>query len=112
MKRLLTVLSRRAIHEQCIKAKALLQQQQKREALETRRFELEQQLLTLQHKIENLQGSGSLAELGWRSTLAQLRIEHEKLMIQLHPIRKGEKASLSLPAALPRHSARQSATHL
>ncbi|KAL8454162.1 hypothetical protein Emed_000420 [Eimeria media] len=93
MKRILTVLSRRAIHEQCLLARRLLQQQQKREALELQRHETERQLLLLQQKIrlqqqQQQQGSStSLACLAWQQQLEEAKARHEELLLQLQPLR-------------------------
>ncbi|KAL8435315.1 hypothetical protein Efla_002570 [Eimeria flavescens] len=95
MKRLLTVLSRRAIHQQCLLAQRLLQQQQKREALELHRHQTERQLLLLQHKIrlqqqQQQQGSSSSSSLAfhaWQQQLEEARAKHEEILLQLQPLR-------------------------
>ena len=98
MKRILTVLSRRAIHEQCLLAKRLLQQQQKREVLELQRHELEKLLLLLQHKIrlqqqqpqqQQQRSSSSLALLAWQQQLEAAKARHEEILIHLKPLRDG-----------------------
>ncbi|KAL8454242.1 hypothetical protein Emag_001511 [Eimeria magna] len=102
MKRILTVLSRRAIHEQCLLARRLLQQQQKREALELQRHETERQLLLLQQKIrlqqqqQQQQGSTtSLACLAWQQQLEEAKARHEELLLQLQPLRLETQQLLS-----------------
>ena len=108
MKRILTVLSRRAIHEQCLLARRLLQQQQKREALELQRHELERQLLMLQQKVRLQQrqqqqqqhdsssaSSSSLACLAWQHQMETVKSRHEEILLQLKPLRLGQLLSLS-----------------
>ncbi|KAL8270713.1 hypothetical protein Esti_005369 [Eimeria stiedai] len=103
MKRILTVLSRRAIHEQCLLARRLLQQQQKREALELQRHETERQLLLLQQKIRLQQqqqkqqqsSSTSLACFAWQQQLEEAKARHEELLLQLQPLRLETQQLLS-----------------
>ncbi|CDJ37275.1 mitochondrial 39S ribosomal protein L47 domain-containing protein, putative [Eimeria tenella] len=104
MKRILTVLSRRAIHEQCLFAKRLLQQQQKREALELQRHALEELLLQLQQRVRLQQqqqqhgrSSSSLACLAWQQQLEAAKAQHEEILIQLKPLRE-ETQSLLAPS--------------
>ena len=54
MKRILTVLSRRAIHEQCVRAREILEKQTAREELESRSFLIQEQILKLEAKVENM----------------------------------------------------------
>ncbi|OEH79024.1 GRB10-interacting GYF protein 2 [Cyclospora cayetanensis] len=104
MKRILTVLSRRAIHEQCLFAQRLLQQQQKREALELQRHELERHMLQLQQKIrlqqrqqeQQQRSRSSLACLAWQQQLETAKSKHEELLILLKPLRH-EVQSLLAP---------------
>merc|ERR1719162_2781153 len=51
MKRILTVLSRREIHQQALHAKEILAKQEEREGMETQRFHLEESMKVLGHKI-------------------------------------------------------------
>merc|ERR1712181_151929 len=69
MKRILTVLTRREIHQQALRAKEILAKQEEREALETQRFHLEESMKELNHKIRRSEPCDSLASSAWRSTL-------------------------------------------
>lgn len=87
MKRILTVLSRREIHQQTIRAKEILEKQTIREGLETRRFCLEEQILRLKHKVgsqKNVSETGS----AWESALRKCEVDLESIMEQLKPLRK------------------------
>ncbi|CAE7275237.1 Mrpl47, partial [Symbiodinium sp. KB8] len=66
MKRILTVLSRREIHQQAIRAKEMLVQQNRREELETQRFHLEESMKVLSHKIRRQEPRDSIALAGWK----------------------------------------------
>jgi len=88
MKRILTVLSRREIHQQCLRAKEMLKKQEERESLETRRFKLEEQIKMLEHKIERLGNTESLQKAAWKTTLQKYRADHEQILIDLKPLRK------------------------
>merc|ERR1712050_248149 len=61
MKRILTVLSRREIHQQALLAKEILAKQEQREELETRRFHLEESMKVLTHKVRRAEPRDSLA---------------------------------------------------
>merc|ERR1712032_1248047 len=50
MKRILTVVTRREIHQQALRAKEILKKQEEREELETRRFHLEEAMKVLRHR--------------------------------------------------------------
>ncbi|KAF4666066.1 39S ribosomal protein L47, mitochondrial [Perkinsus chesapeaki] len=69
MKRILTVLSRREIHQQTIRAKEIRDKQQLREELETRRFHIEEQMLKLKHRIERMGDKTSLMKSAWEASL-------------------------------------------
>lgn len=84
MKRILTVLSRREIHQQALRAKDILAKQTIREELETRRFLLEEQVLKLKFKIERIPGSSDV----WKSALRKCEADLFQIMEQLAPLRK------------------------
>lgn len=88
MKRILTVLSRRAIHEQCIRAKEMLSKQKEREIYETQKFQLEEQLLFLKHKWYVLKNEDSLEKNSIKLSIKKLENKIENLNIILHPLRK------------------------
>eukprot|EP00386_Alphamonas_edax_P007735 GDKI01025700.1.p1 GENE.GDKI01025700.1~~GDKI01025700.1.p1 ORF type:complete len:237 (+),score=44.98 GDKI01025700.1:65-775(+) len=96
MKRILTVLSRREIHQQCLRAKQMLKTQELREQLETQRFHLEEQMKQLRHKIERMGNQESLMKNAWRATLQKCEADHAQLLVQLKPIRK-ETMQLLIP---------------
>ena len=88
MKRILTVLSRRAIHQQTLRAKDMLEKQTVREELETRRFELEEQIARLKFKIERMGNAESPAKVAWHSALRKCETDVNALMEELGPLRK------------------------
>ena len=88
MKRLLTVLSRREIHQQTIRAKEILDKQTAREELETRRFHLEEQILKLRHRIEGMGNAESPSKVAWVASLRKSETELESVMESLAPLRK------------------------
>lgn len=88
MKRILTVLSRRAIHEQCIRAKEILKKQQERELLETKKFQLEEQLLYLRRKMNMLKGSCSVEKNSLRLSISKIQNSIDQLSIVLNPLKK------------------------
>jgi large subunit ribosomal protein L47 len=88
MKRILTVLSRRVIHQQTIRAKEILEKQTVREGLETRRFELEEQIKELKHRIEGMRNSESPAKVAWVSALRKCETDLAAITEQLVPLRK------------------------
>lgn len=88
MKRILTVVTRREIHQQCVRAKNILSLQQRREELETSRFHLEEQKLLLQHKIERLGRDGGLSSAAWSKTLRRLEVSLEETEQELQPLRR------------------------
>ena len=88
MKRILTVLSRREIHQQTLRAKEILEKQTVREDLESRRFQLEEQVLQLKHKIQQMGNSESPLKVAWVSTLRKCENDLESIMTQLGPLRK------------------------
>uniref|UniRef100_A0A0G4G4L1 Large ribosomal subunit protein uL29m n=1 Tax=Chromera velia CCMP2878 TaxID=1169474 RepID=A0A0G4G4L1_9ALVE len=96
MKRLLTVLARREIHQQCLRAKEILKKQELREQLETQRFKLEEQIKQLRHKIDRLGPEDSLQKIGWEQSLMQHEADREGLLLQLRPLRK-ETMQLLVP---------------
>jgi large subunit ribosomal protein L47 len=96
MKRILTVLSRRAIHQQTIRAKEILAKQTVREGLETRRFELEEQIAQLKHKLENMTSAQSTVKAAWMSSLAKCETELCQVQEELVPLRK-ETMQLLIP---------------
>lgn len=88
MKRILTVITRREIHQQCLRATRILTLQQQREELETRRFHLEEQRLHLQQKIERLGNDGGLSRAAWSKTLQRLETSLAEVHKDLEPLRK------------------------
>ena len=88
MKRILTVLSRREIHQQTIRAKDILEKQTEREGLEVRRFQLEEQILQLKHKIECLGNSESPSKVAWVASLRKCETDLENVKAELVPLRK------------------------
>jgi large subunit ribosomal protein L47 len=88
MKRILTVLSRREIHQQTIRAKDILEKQTVREGLETRRFHLEEQILQLKHRIETMGNSESPSKVAWVATLRKCEADLESIKTELVPLRK------------------------
>ncbi|CAE8612047.1 unnamed protein product [Polarella glacialis] len=88
MKRILTVLTRREIHQQALRAKEILAQQENREELETQRFHLEESMKVLGHKIRRSEPRDSLAISAWKSTLQKYEADHSRLIQELVPLRK------------------------
>jgi large subunit ribosomal protein L47 len=88
MKRLLTVLSRRAIHQQTIRAKEILEKQKVREELETHRFQLEEQILQLQHKISQMGNTESPSRQAWHVALRKCETDLSQTLEELKPLRK------------------------
>ena len=88
MKRILTVLSRRAIHGQTLRAKEILEKQTVREELETRRFKLEESILQLKHKIQRMGNTESFEKVAWFATLRKCEADVADLLQQLVPLRK------------------------
>ncbi|KAF4714323.1 39S ribosomal protein L47, mitochondrial [Perkinsus olseni] len=88
MKRILTVLSRREIHQQTIRAKEMRDKQQLREELETRRFHIEEQMLKLKHRIERMGDRTSLMRNAWEASLKKYEEDHNELLMELRPLRK------------------------
>merc|ERR1711879_559756 len=86
MKRILTVLSRREIHQQAIKAKEMLAKQQTREELETQRFHLEESMKVWQHKIRQAGPRDSLSTSAWKATLQKYEVDHTQLLEDLGPL--------------------------
>eukprot|EP00933_Yihiella_yeosuensis_P015932 TRINITY_DN13762_c0_g1_i2.p1 TRINITY_DN13762_c0_g1~~TRINITY_DN13762_c0_g1_i2.p1 ORF type:complete len:234 (-),score=38.83 TRINITY_DN13762_c0_g1_i2:190-891(-) len=88
MKRILTVITRREIHQQALKAKEILKQQDTREELETQRFHLEESMKVLQHKIRRGEPRDSVAMSAWKSTLQKYEADHARLQAELVPLRR------------------------
>mmetsp|Transcript_74066 Transcript_74066/g.116878 ORF Transcript_74066/g.116878 Transcript_74066/m.116878 type:complete len:234 (+) Transcript_74066:58-759(+) len=88
MKRILTVLTRREIHQQALRAKEILAKQEEREALETQRFHLEESMKVLNHKIRRSEPRDSVASTAWRSTLRKYEADHAEMVKELVPLRK------------------------
>mmetsp|Transcript_80611 Transcript_80611/g.184683 ORF Transcript_80611/g.184683 Transcript_80611/m.184683 type:complete len:233 (-) Transcript_80611:104-802(-) len=88
MKRILTVLTRREIHQQILKAQEIAEKQNVREELETRRFHLEEGIKQLEHKVERMGNAESVMKSAWRATLAKYRTDHDELMGELKDLRK------------------------
>ena len=88
MKRILTVLSRREIHQQTVRAKEILEKQKIREEFETRRFHLEEQIAQLQHKIEQMKNSESDSKVAWVAALRKCEGDLAEVKEKLVPLRK------------------------
>eukprot|EP00397_Hematodinium_sp_SG-2012_P064682 GEMP01091966.1.p1 GENE.GEMP01091966.1~~GEMP01091966.1.p1 ORF type:complete len:295 (-),score=45.41 GEMP01091966.1:25-885(-) len=87
MKRILTVLSRREIHQQVLRSKEILRNQEEREKQETRRFHLEESVKQLEHKIKRMGNKDSLMKQAWRGTLTKYKEDLESINAQLQPLR-------------------------
>eukprot|EP00930_Biecheleria_cincta_P075049 TRINITY_DN62245_c0_g1_i1.p1 TRINITY_DN62245_c0_g1~~TRINITY_DN62245_c0_g1_i1.p1 ORF type:complete len:247 (-),score=52.10 TRINITY_DN62245_c0_g1_i1:60-767(-) len=88
MKRILTVITRREIHQQALRAKEILGQQNLREELETQRFHLEESMKELNHKIRRSEPRDSLAMSAWKATLQKYEADHCRLLRELEPLRR------------------------
>lgn len=88
IKRLLTVLSQREIHQQALRAKEILRKQKIREELETKRFQLEESIQQLRHKLNRLENQQSLMRGSWRQMLQQQEADLSQLIVTLRPLRK------------------------
>uniref|UniRef100_A0A7S4V644 Large ribosomal subunit protein uL29m n=1 Tax=Alexandrium monilatum TaxID=311494 RepID=A0A7S4V644_9DINO len=88
MKRILTVLTRREIHQQALRSKELLAKQEEREAMETQRFHLEESMKVLRHRVQRAQAHDSVASNAWRATLRKYEADHARLLRELVPLRK------------------------
>merc|ERR1712137_294670 len=88
MKRILTVLSRREIHQQSLRAREILAKQERREELETERFHLEERIKVLEHKVRRMGPRDSVATLAWRTTLRKYEADHAELFRELVPLRR------------------------
>eukprot|EP00922_Rhytidocystis_sp_ex-Travisia-forbesii_P028474 GHVS01041771.1.p1 GENE.GHVS01041771.1~~GHVS01041771.1.p1 ORF type:complete len:376 (+),score=74.29 GHVS01041771.1:131-1258(+) len=88
MKRILTVLSRREIHQQAIRAQEILTKQKHREELETKRYHIEEQITLLKNKIELMGNAESVTRSAWLATLQRYATDKEELMLKLKPLRK------------------------
>lgn len=88
MRRILIVLTKREIHQQCLRAKEMLAKQQKREELETRRFQLEERMRQLEFRLLRSRNEEALITNAWKATLEKYRADREKLLLQLDPLRK------------------------
>jgi len=95
MKRILAVLTRRAINEQCVRAKEILAKQTERETLETKRFHLEEAILKLKHKIQTMTEADSLASMSWHKILIKYERDHKAILQELEPLRKDATQLLS-----------------
>ncbi|KAK1938435.1 39S ribosomal protein L47, mitochondrial precursor [Babesia divergens] len=88
MKRILGVITRREIHQQCIQAKEILKAQEEKEKHETRMFQLRELQKDLQHKIKRMGATESLTKVGWMNSLCKIESELEELELKLQPLRK------------------------
>lgn len=95
MKRILTVLSRREIHQQALGAKEILDKQKTREELETQRFQLEESMKVLAHKIRQAGPRDSVASTAWKATVQKYETEHTRLLADLEPLRRDTMRLLS-----------------
>merc|ERR1712187_115816 len=89
------VLTRREIHQQAIRAKEILAKQEQREELETRRFQLEESMKALEHRIRRSEPRDSLASTAWKATLQKYQADHANLLTELVPLRKDTMQLLS-----------------
>lgn len=87
MKRILTVLSRREIHQQVLRSKEILRNQEEREKLETQRFHLEESIKKLEHKIKRMGNKDSLMKQAWRETCEKYKADHADVETALGPLR-------------------------
>lgn len=88
MKRILTVLSRREIHQHCLRGKEMLEKQEQRESIESQRFHLEESMKSLSYKIGRLGPRDSLQSAAWKATLQKYETDHANIMRELVPLRK------------------------
>ncbi|BAM42160.1 uncharacterized protein TOT_040000530 [Theileria orientalis strain Shintoku] len=88
MKRILGVITRREIHQQCVRAKQILKAQEEKEVLETRMFKLKELLNELNFKIKRSKLEDSLAKTGWINTASRIEAEMEEIEMKLQPLRK------------------------
>lgn len=88
MKRILTVISRREIHQQTLRAKDILDKQTVREKLETQRFHLEEQILQLKHRIEHMSSASAETKSAWQTTLSKCETDLSQILEELKPLRK------------------------
>ncbi|CAK9117074.1 unnamed protein product [Durusdinium trenchii] len=95
MKRILTVLTRREIHQQVLRSKEMLLQQTQREELETQRFQLEESMKGLRWKIRRAEPRDSMATQAWKATLQKYEADHERLLRELVPLRRDTMQLLS-----------------
>lgn len=95
MKRILTVLTRREIHQQVLRAQEMLVQQTRREELETQRFQLEESMKVLSHKIRRAEPRDSIATAAWKATLQKYEADHQQLLRELVPLRRDTMQLLS-----------------
>eukprot|EP00913_Durusdinium_trenchii_P032020 g29990.t1 len=104
MKRILTVLTRREIHQQVLRSKEMLLQQTQREELETQRFQLEESMKGLRWKESSdptrrstARGTfrDSMATQAWKATLQKYEADHERLLRELVPLRRDTMQLLS-----------------
>ncbi|KAF8819658.1 putative 39S ribosomal protein L47, mitochondrial precursor [Cardiosporidium cionae] len=87
MKRILSVMTSREIHQQCLRAQHILNAQKKREVLETERFHIEEQILKLCHQIDYMQNRESLMKSSLKAALEKFEATLEQLLIDLNPLR-------------------------
>lgn len=95
MKRILTVLTRREIHQQALRAKDILAKQGQREELETQRFHLEESMNVLAHKIRQAGPRDSVASSALKATMQKYEAEHSRLLAELLPLRRDTMQFLS-----------------
>ncbi|EDO06159.1 Mitochondrial 39-S ribosomal protein L47 (MRP-L47) family protein [Babesia bovis T2Bo] len=88
MKRILGVITRREIHQQCIQAKSILAAQEEKEKHETRLFQLKELQKDLLHKVKRMGATESLAKVGWQNDLCGIASEIEDLELKIAPLRK------------------------
>ncbi|EAN31690.2 Mitochondrial 39-S ribosomal protein L47 (MRP-L47) family protein [Theileria parva strain Muguga] len=88
MKRILGVITRREIHQQCLRAKQILKAQEEKEVLETRMFKLKELLNELNFKIKRSKSQDSLSKTGWLKTVSKIESEMEEIELKLQPLRK------------------------
>lgn len=91
IKRILGVITRREIHQQCLRAKYILAAQVEKEKLETKRFHLLEMEKKIEHKIKRLENVDSLQKSSLIVALDKIRADLEINELHLQPLRKGNK---------------------
>ena len=56
--------------------------------LETERFQLEEAMKVLSHKIRRSEPRDSIASAAWKATLQKYEVDHQRLLRELEPLRR------------------------